>query len=102
MNLLDICNSTEYPTVTASFTGTAASTSLINPGPEGLAIWTDSPCYILIGENPTASNSNGTPIPQNTMIPIKIPQALRTKPIKVSAIRISTSGTLYVTPILRN
>lgn len=101
MNLVDICDYNNYPSVSTSFTGTATSTSLIPAGPEGFIIWADSACYFLIGENPTASTTNGTPIPQNTMVPVKIPIALRDRALKVSAVRITTSGTLYVIPVLR-
>lgn len=101
MNLVDICNYNNYPSVSVAFTETAASTSLIPAGPEGFVIWSDSACYFLIGENPTVSITNGTPIPQNTMVPVKIPQSLRDRALKVSAVRITTSGTLYVIPVLR-
>jgi hypothetical protein len=53
---------------------------------------------VVVGEAVTATTANGTPIPANTPIPFKIP-VKSNAPWRVSAIQISTGGTVYAKPI---
>ena len=100
MELLNPLSDSLFPTKTASFTATAGSTSTWDPGPEGVVVWCTEDAYILVGEGVTATTSS-TPIPANTPIPFKVPQGTGA-PWRVSAIRVSTDGTLYAKPINQN
>ena len=97
MELLNPLNGNNFPAQTVSFTGTAGSTSGWNAGPEGVMVWSDQPCYIAVGENVTAT-TNDTPIPSYTPIPFKVP--ITTSGLwRVSAIQVSTGGTIYCKPM---
>jgi hypothetical protein len=89
-----------YPAYTASYTGTAASTTAWQPGPQGVVVWCTSAAYIRVGEGVTATTSD-TPIPANTPIPFIVPQGTGA-PWRVSAIRVGDDGTLYAKPINQN
>jgi hypothetical protein len=97
MELLSPLSKAAFPAQTASYTGTAGSTSGWNAGPEGVMVWSDQPCYIAVGEGVTATTSD-TPIPAYTPIPFKVPTG--TSGLwRVSAIQVSTGGTIYCKPI---
>ena len=97
MELLRPLNDTDYPARTVSYTGTAGSTSTWNPGPEGVVVWSTTPCYVAVGVGVTATTAS-TPIPAYTPIPFKVP--IGTSAIwRVSAIQVSTGGTVYAKPI---
>lgn len=97
MELLNPMDDTLYPARTASYTGTAGSTSTWVSGPQGVVIWSDQACYVDVGEGVTATTS-ATPIPANTPIPFKVPAGTGA-PWRVSAIQVSTGGTVYCKPI---
>lgn len=97
MELLNPLSSATFPAQSVAFTGTAGSTSGWNAGPEGVMVWSDQPCYISVGEGVTATTSD-TPIPAFTPIPFKIPTG--TSGLwRVSAIQISSGGTVYCKPM---
>ena len=98
MDLLNPTVDGEFPSRTASYTGTAGSTTAWHPGPQGVVVWSDQACYVVVGEGVTATTTNGTPIPANTMVPFKVPLRV-SGPWRVSAIQISTGGTIYCKPI---
>ena len=98
MELLNPLANSQYAAQSASFTGTAGSTAGWAAGPDGVVIWADSPCYVIVGEGVTATTSNGTPIPANTPIPFKVPQGTGAT-WRVSAIQISAGGTVYCKPV---
>lgn len=103
MELLNPLNGSQYAGQSVAYTGTANTISTsFPPGPDGVVVWASTACYVAVGESPTATSAD-LPIPANTMIPIKLPQELVTKgcPFKVSAIQVSSSGTLYVKPIAK-
>ena len=87
-----------YPSALATYTGTAGSTSTWTAGPQGVMVWSDQSCYVLVGEGVTATTA-ATPIPPFTPIPFKVPDGTGA-PWRVSAIQISTGGTIYCKPIL--
>jgi hypothetical protein len=82
---------------TASYTGTAGSTTGWPAGPQGVVVWSTTAAYIVVGEGVTATTS-ATPIPANTPIPFKVPGATGA-PWRVSAIQIGSNGTVYAKPI---
>lgn len=89
-----------YPAFTASYTGTAGSTSTWNPGPEGVVVWSTTAAYIRVGEGVTATTSD-TPIPANTPIPFVVPSGTGA-PWRVSAIQVASGGSVYAKPINQN
>jgi hypothetical protein len=97
MELLNPLSRSNFPAQTAAFSGTAGSTTGWNTGPEGVMIWSDQPCYVVVGENVTATTSD-TPIPAFTPIPFKI-QSSVSGVWRVSAIQIASSGTIYCKPL---
>lgn len=97
MEFLNPLTNTDFPTRSASYTDTAGSTLAWNPGPEGVLVWSDQPCYVAVGVGVVAAATH-TPIPANTPVPFKVP--LNTSaPWRVSALQISTAGTVYAKPI---
>ena len=98
MDLLRPLADTTFPARTAAYTGTAGSTSTWPAGPQGVVVWSDQACYVLVGEGVTATTANGTPIPANTPIPFVVPQGTGAA-WRVSAIQISAGGTVYAKPI---
>ena len=97
MELLNPLAKADFPAQTASYTGTAGSTTGWNAGPEGVMVWSDQPCYVVVGEGVTATTSD-TPIPAFTPIPFKV-QPTVSGVWRVSAIQVSSGGTIYCKPI---
>jgi len=97
MELLNPLAKTNFPAATASYSGSAGSTSTWSAGPQGVVVWSDQACYIEVGESATATTAS-TPIPPFTPIPFKVPQGTGGQ-WRVSAIRVSTDGTVYAKPI---
>jgi uncharacterized cupin superfamily protein len=97
LELLNPLADANFPAQTVSFTGTAGSTTGWNAGPQGVVIWATEACYVLIGENATATTSS-TPIPANTPIPFTVPGGTGGL-WRVSAIQISAGGTVYAKPV---
>lgn len=97
MELLKPLSKGDFAAQTASYTGTAGSTSGWNAGPQGVLVWSDQACYVEIGESATATTAS-TPIPPFTPVPFAVP--LTTSGVwRVSAIQVSTGGTVYCKPI---
>lgn len=97
MELLNPMSKADFPAQTASYTGTAGSTTGWNTGPEGVMVWSDQPCYVEVGVGAVATTAS-TPIPAFTPIPFKVPVSA-TGIWRVSAIQVSTAGTVYTKPI---
>ena len=97
MELLNPLADANYPAYTASYTGTAGSTTAWPAGPQGVVIWSTTAAYVTVGEGVTATTSS-TPIPANTPIPFIVPQGTGA-PWRVSAIQIASGGTVYAKPI---
>jgi hypothetical protein len=97
MELLTPLNDPVFAAQTAAFTGTAASTTGWNAGPQGVLVWSTTAAYIRVGEGATATTAD-TPIPANTPVPFTVPPT--TSGIwRVSAIRVASDGTVYAKPI---
>ena len=97
MELLNPLADGDFPARTASYTGTAGSTTAWPAGPQGVVIWSTTAAYVAVGEGATATTSS-TPIPANTPIPFIVPQGTGA-PWRVSAIQIASAGTVYAKPI---
>ena len=97
MELLNPLADSNFNAKTVAFTGTAGSTGTWIAGPQGVVVWSDQSCYVVVGEGVTATTA-GTPIPAFTPIPFKVPQGTGA-PWRVSAIQISAGGNVYCKPI---
>lgn len=98
MELLKPTSQTDYPAYSVSYTGTAGNTSTWVAGPQGVLVWSDQACYIEVGVGAVATTSS-TPIPPFTPIPFAVPLDMTGAPWRVSAIQVSTGGTIYCKPI---
>ena len=84
-----------------AYTGTAGTISSALPNDcTAVWVWTTTDAYIRIGQSPTAVT---TDFPMPAMTPMVFPvshiDAQSVNGAKVSAIRISSDGTLYVCPV---
>ena len=97
MELLNPLNDTTFPALSVAYTGTAGSTATWQAGPQGVVIWSDQACYVAVGVGAVATTAS-TPIPANSPIPFKVPEGTGA-PWRVSAIQVSTGGTVYAKPV---
>ena len=97
MELLRPLADTDFPAKSVAYTGTAGSTDAWNPGPEGVVVWSDQACYVAVGVGVTATTAS-TPVPPFTPIPFYLEPGSGA-PWRVSAIQVSTGGTIYCKPI---
>ena len=97
MELLRPLGDSTFAAQTASYSGTAGSTTGWAAGPQGVVVWSTTAAYVLVGEGATATTAS-TPIPANTPIPFAVPQGTGA-PWRVSAIQVNASGTVYAKPI---
>jgi len=97
MELLKPLSKADFPAYSVAYTGTAGNTSTWNAGPQGVVVWSDQPCYVEVGEGAVATTAS-TPIPAYTPIPFAVPITV-SGTWRVSAIQVSTGGTVYCKPI---
>jgi hypothetical protein len=97
MELLNPLADTNFPAKSVAYTGTAGSTGSWPAGAQGVVVWSDQACHVLVGEAVTATTSS-TPVPPFTPIPFKVPFSVSGQ-WRVSAIQVSTGGTIYCKPI---
>jgi hypothetical protein len=81
-----------------AYTGTAGVTGTWPNGPQGILVWSDQACYVRVGVGVTATSAD-TPIPPFTPIAFRAPQGMDTGPWRVSAVQVSTGGTVFAKPI---
>jgi hypothetical protein len=93
MELLNPLADTVFPAATVSYSGTAGSTSTWAAGPQGVVVWSTTPCYVVVGEGVTATTAS-TPIPAFTPIPFVVPSG-GGAPWRVSAIQVTAGGSIY-------
>jgi len=86
-----------YPAYSASYTGTAGSTTAWDPGPEGVVVWSTTNAYIRVGEGVTATTAD-TPLPAGVPVAFKVPAGTGA-PWRVSAIQVAAGGTVFAKPI---
>lgn len=97
MELLNPLADSNFPARSIAYTGTAGVTGTWPAGPQGVMVWSDQACYVLVGESVTATTAS-TPVPPFTPIPFKIPVNVSGE-WRVSAIQVSTGGTIFCKPI---
>jgi len=96
-DLVNPCGQVDFPNRSAAYTGTAGNTATWNVGPQGVIVWSDQICYVEVGTGVVAT-SGSTLIPANTFVRFKVPLNV-TGPWRVSAVQLSTGGTVYAKPI---
>mgnify|MGYP000884903896 CR=1 FL=1 len=79
--------------VTVSYTGTAGTTAAVNGNATSIRVMSTTDCFIEIGTAPTAVVNTGMYLPAFTPEYFTCPVNA-----KVSAIRVSADGSIYVTP----
>ena len=97
MELLKPLGKSDFPAQSASYTAAAGNTTGWNAGPQGVVVWSDQACYIEVGEGAVATNAS-TPIPPFTPVPFAVPITVSAT-WRVSALRVTTDGTVYCKPI---
>jgi hypothetical protein len=98
MELLKPCSKADYPAYSVAFTGTAGNTDAWAAGPQGVLVWASQACYVEVGVAAVATTAS-TPIPANTPFYIALQTSISGAPWRVSAIQVSTGGTVYCKPI---
>jgi hypothetical protein len=98
MELLRPLADADYPADSDATSGTAVTLGPWNPGPQGVMVWCTQDAYIAVGVGVTATTAS-TPIPAYTPIPFFAPQTGSGAPWRVSALQVSTAGTVYAKPI---
>jgi hypothetical protein len=101
MELLNPLSKTDFPAYSVAYTGTAGNTTAWPPGAQGVVIWSDQACYVEVGVGAVATTAS-TPIPALTPIPFAVALNTSGAPWRVSAVQLSTGGTIYCKPINRN
>lgn len=101
MELLRPMTDASYAAKSVAFTGTAGTTGTWPAGPQGVLVWCTTDAYIRVGNGVTAT-TNDTPIPSMTPVPFFVPQSAGGATggeWQVSAVQVTTGGTLYAKPI---
>jgi len=101
MELLNPLSKADYPAYSVAYTGTAGNTTAWPPGAQGVVVWSDQACYIEVGVGAVATTAS-TPIPPFTPIPFALTVNTNGSPWRVSAIQVSTGGTVYCKPLNKN
>ena len=97
MELLNPLDDATFTARSASYTGTAGSTGTWPAGPQGVLVTCTTAAYVRVGEGVTATTAD-TYVPANTPIPFFVPRGTGA-PWRVSAIQVSSGGTVYAKPI---
>ena len=96
MELIQPLNDTLFPAQTVAYTGTAGSTNGWQSGPSAVLVWATTAAYVTVGDGVTATTSS-TPIPAN--VPVKISVPVNATKFRVSAIQVSSGGSVYAKPL---
>lgn len=80
----------------ASYTGTAGTTSAWPPGVQAVLVWTTTDAHVKVGASATATTAD-TPVPAYTPMVFKVkPESTEWR---VSAIQMSAAGTVWAKPV---
>jgi histidinol dehydrogenase len=79
--------------VTVAFTGTAGTTAALPAATQCVRVIATTDCFIEIGTAPTAVANTGLYLPAGSAEYFSCPPSS-----KVSAIQVTTGGSIYVTP----
>lgn len=97
---LNPCADASFAAQTASYSGTAGSTTGWNYGPSKVLVWTTTDAYVTVGNGVTATTA-AMPIPSYTPVEIKVPNPSGAGATlwRVSAIQVGSSGNVYAKPM---
>ena len=100
MDIIPI-NGAEFSADSVAYTGTAGTTDAVwaGPaagGPKGVLVWTTTDAHVRVGSGVTATTAD-TPIPAYVPFTFMVPANALT--FVVSAIQVSSGGTLYAKPV---
>lgn len=92
-------NDASFAGQTISFTGSAVNlTTTYPPGPRGVYICATTDCYVRVGDGTVTATAADLFVPAGVPMVVEVPNKSAGK-WDVSAIRVATSGTLYVKPL---
>ena len=97
MDLFNPLEGAQFALQSVAYTGTAGSTTGWPAGPQGVAIWSTTDAIVVVGAGVTASATVGMPLHANTPVVFKVPQGTGAT-WRVSAIQLSSGGTVYAKP----
>lgn len=80
-----------------SYTSSAAASSAFGTNTSVIRLLATTDCYYLVGTNPTATSSNGSRLPAGVVERIAVNPG-----DKISAIRVSSDGSLNITEAGQN
>lgn len=80
-----------------SYSDTAGSSASLFVGATGVWVWCTTDAYLAVGAGITATATNGTPVPAYT--PVVLPILAPREGIRISALRVSANGTMYLRPM---
>lgn len=97
--LITPCQDAAFAAQSVAYTGTAGVLTGWAPGPQGVTFWSDQACYVRVGKlGSTTATVADLPVPGNTFVGITIPPNIGNEKWTVSAIQVSTGGTIYCKP----
>lgn len=91
------CDDASFAAKTITYTGTAGVTATFNPGPRAVLVWCTTDAYVKVGEGVTATTAS-LPVPAFVPHVLRVPDGSGA-PWRVSAIQISTGGSVYAKPL---
>ena len=102
MELLRALNDPLFASQSIVFAAVSVATSGWPCGPDGVVVWSTSPCVVVVNDiaNPSVT-ATGTPIPANTPIPFAV-ECKSGRGFNVACVQLSAGGTLYAKPVNRN
>jgi hypothetical protein len=97
MELLTTLSDVQFPARSVAYTATAGNTATWQAGPQGVMVWSSTDAYVAVGEGAVATTAS-IPLPANVPVPLKVPAGSGNE-WRVSAIQITTGGTVYTKPM---
>lgn len=98
MELLAPCNDAMYAGQTTTYTGTAGTVTGWQTGPSGVLVTCTTDAYVRVGYGVTATTAD-TFLPAGVPVPFKVPPGNSTGLWTVSAIQVTSGGSVYAKPI---
>ena len=85
-----------FPGQNTTYTGTAGTVTGWGAGPTAVLVTVTTPAYVVVGAGVTATTAD-TYVPASTPIPFAVPSGAG--PWTVSAIQVSSGGSVYAKPL---
>ena len=94
---MDLLDPSIEGAASVAYSGTAGTTSTFRQRSQGVLVWTTTDAYVKVGETVVATTAD-TPIPAYVPVIFKVPKGSES-PWRVSAIQVSTAGTVFAKPV---